>query len=256
MKEDKTHDFINRARTVHGYKYDYSKTKYIHSKQKVAIICFKHGEFEQRVDNHLSGKGCPKCKIVNLKFLVFGIGINDCEETVTKNRKHIPSYKTWVDMLKRCYDKKNYLKQLTYINCVVCDEWLYFSKFKAWYDKHYVEGYALDKDILIKGNKTYSPTTCCFVPQEINGTFIKCNKRRGDLPIGVIYNKNKTKYVSTSRSNHKNNSLGVYETVEEAFRAYKVFKENHIKEIANKYKDKIESNIYLALMKYEVEVTD
>lgn len=56
----------------------------------------------------------------------------------------------------------------TYEGCTVCDEWLYFSNFKKWFDENYIEGFQLDKDIIIRGNKVYSPQTCCFVPKEIN----------------------------------------------------------------------------------------
>jgi len=62
-----TNEFINRAKIVHGDKYDYSLVNYVNSKLKVRIICAKHGEFEQLPINHLNNKqGCPKCgKIKN-----------------------------------------------------------------------------------------------------------------------------------------------------------------------------------------------
>ena len=53
--------FINKAREVHGDKYDYSKVEYIKAKEKVCIICPEHGEFWQEAFSHLSGAGCPKC---------------------------------------------------------------------------------------------------------------------------------------------------------------------------------------------------
>lgn len=56
-----TQEFINKARLVHGDKYDYSKVEYKTAKTKIIIICKEHGEFEQTPDNHLHGKGCPKC---------------------------------------------------------------------------------------------------------------------------------------------------------------------------------------------------
>jgi hypothetical protein len=54
----------------------------------------------------------------------------------------------------------------------------------------------LDKDILHKGNKIYSPEYCIFVTQDINKLFIKCNKSRGKHPIGVGYDKKLKKYYS------------------------------------------------------------
>ena len=56
-----TQEFIEKARLVHEDKYDYSKVEYKTAKTKVIIICKEHGEFEQTPDNHLHGKGCPKC---------------------------------------------------------------------------------------------------------------------------------------------------------------------------------------------------
>jgi hypothetical protein len=57
-----TTEFIKKAKAVHGEKYDYSKSVYAHSKQKLIIICLKHGEFHQSPNPHLKGAGCPGCK--------------------------------------------------------------------------------------------------------------------------------------------------------------------------------------------------
>lgn len=54
-------EFINRAKKVHGDKYDYSKVEYKNSQTKVCIVCPEHGEFLQLPNNHLNGQGCPKC---------------------------------------------------------------------------------------------------------------------------------------------------------------------------------------------------
>lgn len=54
-------EFIRRAKEVHGDRYDYSKTMYIKAKDKITIICPKHGEFEQTAHQHLTGNGCPLC---------------------------------------------------------------------------------------------------------------------------------------------------------------------------------------------------
>ncbi len=54
-------EFIKRVKEVHGDRYDYSKVEYVDYKLKVCIICSKHGDFWQRPDVHLQGKGCPKC---------------------------------------------------------------------------------------------------------------------------------------------------------------------------------------------------
>ena len=57
-----TEEFIEEAKKIHKFKYDYSKTEYKNSKDKVVIICKEHGEFTKAPNKHLSGQGCPKCK--------------------------------------------------------------------------------------------------------------------------------------------------------------------------------------------------
>ena len=63
MISKKTEKFINKSNKIHNNKYDYSKTLFIKSSQKVSIICKKHGVFEQYPSNHLKGCGCNKCGI-------------------------------------------------------------------------------------------------------------------------------------------------------------------------------------------------
>lgn len=62
-KEKKTHEFIEKAKKIHGNKYDYTKVIYKNSNTKVCIICPEHGEFWQCPINHLQGQGCVKCYI-------------------------------------------------------------------------------------------------------------------------------------------------------------------------------------------------
>ena len=62
MKKLTTEEFIEKAKKIHGSKYDYSKVYYVNAKNKLKIICNDHGEFLQNSNNHLNGKGCPKCK--------------------------------------------------------------------------------------------------------------------------------------------------------------------------------------------------
>ena len=61
MKKITTEEFINRAKKVHGDKYDYSKVEYKNAHTKVCIICPIHGEFWQIPNAHLQGQGCYKC---------------------------------------------------------------------------------------------------------------------------------------------------------------------------------------------------
>lgn len=54
-------EFIEKAKLLHGDKYDYSKVEYITNATKVCITCPKHGDFFMEPGNHLMGQGCPKC---------------------------------------------------------------------------------------------------------------------------------------------------------------------------------------------------
>lgn len=180
---------------------------------------------------------------------------------MSKNGKNTKVYTTWNTMLERCYDYKLHHRYPTYTDCTVCDEWLNFQNFAQWYEDNYyeIEGEKmnLDKDILVKNNKVYSPDTCVFVPHSINLLFIKRNVDRGDFPIGVCFDKKNNKYKAQCQiKNSVNKNLGRYNTPEEAFQAYKTFKENYIKQIANQYIDLIPQSLYNAMINYEVEYDD
>lgn len=58
-------EFIDRASSVHCNKYDYSKTQYANTREKIIITCPEHGDFIQLARNHLKGCGCPKCSYSN-----------------------------------------------------------------------------------------------------------------------------------------------------------------------------------------------
>jgi hypothetical protein len=179
------------------------------------------------------------------------------------NGKKTKHYTTWRNMLKRCYDEKDLKKDPCYIGCSVCGEWHNFQNFAKWFDDNYYEinnyKMELDKDILIKGNKIYSPKTCVFVPRIINTLFTKSNKMRGVTPIGVtidnqcVYKKYKG---YCSNLGNKPFYLGHFLTLESAFIAYKLQKEKTIKQVAEKFKNDIPDSLYKALIKYKVEITD
>ena len=104
------------------------------------------------------------------------IGVGDYK-SVDENGKPTKCYDTWKHMHERCYDPKYQEKKPTYKNCKVCKEWNNYQEFAKWDNENYYEvgdeRMALDKDILCKGNKIYSPETCVYVPQSINSLFVK-----------------------------------------------------------------------------------
>lgn len=187
---------------------------------------------------------------------IYGIGcIGDGKYKVSINTKY---YDIWCGMLKRAYNPKYIQQHPTYEGCEVCQEWLNFQVFAEWVDVNYyeIEGeqICLDKDILIKGNKIYSPDTCVFVPHRINTLFVKSDKCRGDLPIGVI--RANKKYNARCNMDKKIKNLGYYDTPVQAFQVYKNFKEKEIKEVAEEYKNVIPQKLYDAMIKYEIEIDD
>jgi hypothetical protein len=170
-------------------------------------------------------------------------------------------------MLQRCYSKKIKEKNPTYKDVTCCDEWLFYPNFKEWYDENYYivddEVMCLDKDILNKGNKLYSPNTCVFVPKSINSLFTKRDSTRGGLPIGIMNNKSSTKKYSvhcnifnpkTKKSSHRNLKYG--DSIIELFNIYKEVKEKNIKLVADYYKDRIPKRLYDAMYNWTVEIND
>lgn len=245
-----TQEFIKEARIAHGDKYDYTRVEYINCDTKVEIICPEHGVFLQSPYNHCNKKqGCPQCATDSLKSGVLGFGINDLNDRCGL------AYRIWRNTIVRCYSEDYLARFPTYIGCSVCDEWRYFSNFKKWFDEHHKEGWCLDKDILIKGNKTYSPHACCFVPNEINALFNKCKNNRGKTDIiGVTFRRGK--YIARVNKFGLPKQVGVFSDKFQAFNAYKKAKEGYIKEVADKWKDKLELRVYEALYNYQVEITD
>lgn len=188
---------------------------------------------------------------------VYGVGFLG-EEKRSRTPLEIKCFKVWAGMIERGYSEKWKSRYPTYKEVYVCDEWHNFQNFYKWFMENYKEsfmgGWQFDKDILIKGNKIYSPSTCCFVPAEINILFTKRAKLRGDNPIGVEFKKGK--YISSIRKLGKLHLLGTFYTKEEAFEAYKKEKEAHIKYMADTYSNKLNEKVYKALYNYKVEITD
>jgi hypothetical protein len=186
---------------------------------------------------------------------VLGIGYIGVGDYCSKNKKIMS---TWKSLIKRCGCNTYKNNNPTYSDVTVCDDWYNFQNFAKWYEDNYkyktMYDWSLDKDILIKGNKVYSPETCCFVPKQINTLFVKCDSTRGKYLIGVR-KRNKVFSVNLSIFG-KVVFLGQYPTELEAFEAYKTAKERHIKNVADKWKSLIDPKVYTAMYKYVVEITD
>ena len=161
-------------------------------------------------------------------------------------------------MMNRCYNEKFHTRQPQYKDCFVCEEWHNYSNFKVWYDKNKVSGktFDLDKDIVFKGNKEYSPATVSFVPHIINTLFVNGKSNRGSLPLGVNFDRSHKDYRAQMNIMGKLKKLGSFKTAEEAFVKYKSYKENFIKDMAEKYKAQIPYKTFIAMLNWQVDTTD
>lgn len=247
-------EIIRRAKEIHGDKYDYSKVEYVNSTTKVCIICPKHGEFWQTPSSHVNAKqGCQKCYDNRRRTLVLGWGINDSKHKVMHGSEKELVYKTWTSMIRRCYSDKYHNLKPTYIDCSVCEEWKYYSNFEKWFYDNYKDGYVLDKDILVQGNKIYSPQTCCFVPPYINGLLATNASQRGKYKTGVYFHLNK--YIAQCGINKVQRRVGLFNTEDEAHEAYKKAKYKEIRRVAKDAlgKGEINNKVYEALLNFKIK---
>ena len=191
---------------------------------------------------------------------VYGVGILGTKYPSKINGVQTKGYVLWCGMLQRCYSDVYKKKYPTYEGCEVSDNFKSYEYFYEWCNEQIGfgnEGWHLDKDLLVKGNKVYSEHSCVFIPAEINLVLTKRTALRGKHLIGVCWSKtNKAFIAQVSRDRGRSEWLGSFNTEIEAFNAYKQTKENCIKEQANKWKDEIDPRVYDTLMRYTVEITD
>lgn len=172
--------------------------------------------------------------------LVGGWGINDLGYSVAgrvngKFKVFCPFYVKWQSMINRAHNPKYQENQVTYIESDICEEWKYATSFKSWMETQDWESYHLDKDILVQGNKTYSPDTCCFVPQYINSLLTQRGNMRGEHPLGVHYNEAKSPYVATCHDGNGKVYLGRFSNPTDAHKAWQTEKPKAIRSCVYKW---------------------
>ena len=191
---------------------------------------------------------------------VYGVGLLGNKYPSKVNGRNTKEYVLWTSMLKRCYSDAYKSKYPTYEGCKVSGKFKSYEYFYEWCHNQIgfgVEGWQLDKDLLVKGNKVYSEDSCVFLPQEINQVLTKSTATRGGCLIGVSWDRICMTFKATvSKNKEKQQHLGFFKTELEAFNAYKQTKENYIKELANNWKGKIDERAYEALMNYTVGIDD
>lgn len=163
----------------------------------------------------------------NAKKLVCGIGINDSDchvqPTINGKQQYCKFYTAWVHMLKRCYCAKSQARNPSYSGCTVDSRWHKFSAFKAWMMAEDWQGKQLDKDILVPGNKVYSPDTCCFVDAKTNKFLTDSAAARGEYPIGVSFHQRDQKFKSECSNplSKKREFLGYFTCPDKAHQAWR-----------------------------------
>lgn len=168
--------------------------------------------------------------------LLYGVGVNDADYVVEikehqgyvngkQKQRRIwvcPFYRVWGNMLHRGYSDKWKNKHPTYEDCAVCDEWLIFSKFRAWMETQDWEGKQLDKDILVSGNKLYHPAACIFVSGILNKFITERHNDRGEWPIGVSWHKASNRFIANCSNpfTGERGYIGLFVNPEEAHQAW------------------------------------
>lgn len=185
--------------------------------------------------------------------IVCGVGINDHKYPAVVNKKHVKEYKLWKSMLTRCYDERFHARMPTYTGCEVSENFKHYSYFYEWCQRQIgfgLDGYQLDKDILVKGNKLYSEEICVFVPHEINYLFKDNTKINSDFGVGVSYHKPRKKFcvkicLGTNRSGKY---VGLYKTAAQAKDVYRVLTEARGYLLAQRFKTLIDKRVYDVLV--------
>jgi hypothetical protein len=183
-----------------------------------------------------------------------------------------PIYHIWNGIYARCYGGKkfaNFAVNSCYDESIMCDAWRYDKDiFAEWYSSNYYDCYGetmmVDKDLLCRGNRVYAPDKCCLLPQTINSALASATKRRsfkksltGNVPkcaVGVAYDEGKKKFFARIKpfKHDRMETLHYWDTNEEAFQEYKLFKESEIRILAVRYRSVLPEYIFDALIKYEV----
>lgn len=213
----------------------------------------EHKHYRNFVERRIRNPNRPS--VYNIGYM--GIG----EYNTINNRR---AYEAWEKMFQRCYSDKKYTnsRYMSYQKCEVDPAFYNFQLFCQWFNSNIWNDSCtvLDKDILVKHNKIYSPDNCVLVDDRINCLFTFRNRERGNCPLGVRYNNKTDKYIAQCNSfEGKRTFLGAFSTSKDAFQCYKQYKEHVIKSVADDYKlrySNFPDRLYEAMYKYSIDYDD
>lgn len=190
-----------------------------------------------------------------------GTGLFDVGFAPYCNEKPLWQYRVWKNMLERCFSCQFKQDNPTYNGVGVCNEWLSFGNFLEWVNNEVgyggkPSGFELDKDLIVRGNKTYKPDACSFVPSAVNLLLGDNRASRGEWPIGVSIHAKSGKFRARIRHDGVEKHLGLFDNPKDTFAAYKIAKEAQIKLVAMQYKEVLKPAVFKSLMNWEVMYDD
>lgn len=171
--------------------------------------------------------------------------------------KKSKEYVLWQSMMQRCYSSVRHDASPNYIGCSVSDYFKSFGNFYDWcqsQDGFKLDGWALDKDLLFKGNTMYSEDNCVFLPSHINTFLVKPPKPNKTGYIGVSYVEKDKRYKAVISKYGKQMPSKYFKTAEEASNEYVKLKKQHAVELADQHKDNLDVRAYHGLCNYEPDV--
>lgn len=187
---------------------------------------------------------------------VFGVGYIGGSEFKARKESGAfwPQYTTWAGMIRRCYAPSDNTTVRNYIDAEVAEEWHSYANFYKWCATRsdFRPEYKLDKDILVPGNKLYSPQTCCFVPSHIN-TAVTQEKHTNTSGYAGVGQTSREGYSASITLCSQRVYLGNFDNIEHAALLYKNVKETYIKTLAEVYKDSLTEETYAALINWRVK---
>lgn len=168
-----------------------------------------------------------------------------------KHKSRTVAYRKWANMITRCYSEDRTGFQ-TYNDVTVCADWHNHQNFADWFYKQ--EGcensaWQLEKDILVLGNRVYSPKTCCLVPRGLNNFVASLNE---DVS-GFSLHEHSGLYRAEYHTEGRTKSLGYYKDPENAAAAYKAMKDSLRVVTFDKYKDMLPAHVRDAYVKNYIE---
>lgn len=163
-------------------------------------------------------------------------------------------YAYWESMMKRVYNPQTESYARPYRDCSVSEVWHNFQNFAEWcqgQEGFSKNGFQLDKDLLVKGNKVYGPDTCCFLPGHANCAMTGMKHFNTSGYTGV--EKNEYGFSAAITMCSVGVSIGTFDSAEKASFMYKSIKEAYVRSLAQVYKDSISERAYSAMSVWSVE---